>query len=81
MLVLSSSQFDPKPEVNLLGEGAEIPQCGRPSAAPRWWYFRSSNDIAVDTAANEVFVADGYGNRRVAVFDSETGAYKRHSGE
>jgi hypothetical protein len=36
---------------------------------------------AVDTAANEVFVADGYGNRRVAVFDSETGAYKRHSGE
>jgi hypothetical protein len=26
-------------------------------------------------------VADGYGNRRVAVFDSETGAYKRHSGE
>ena len=43
--------------------------------------FRSSNDIAVDTAANEVFVADGYGNRRVAVFDSETGAYKRHSGE
>jgi len=38
-------------------------------------------NIAVDTAANEVFVADGYGNRRVAVFDSETGAYKRHSGE
>ena len=41
----------------------------------------SPADIAVDTAANEVFVADGYGNRRVAVFDSETGAYKRHSGE
>jgi DNA-binding beta-propeller fold protein YncE len=27
-----------------------------------------------------VFAADGYGNRRVAVFDSETGAYKRHWG-
>ena len=26
-------------------------------------------------------MADGYGNRRVAVFDLETGAYKRHSGE
>ncbi len=25
----------------------------------------------------EVFVADGYGNRRIIVFDAETGAYKR----
>src|SRR5436305_6384946 len=37
-------------------------------------------DIQVDTDANEVYVADGYGNRRVVVFDSETGAYKRHWG-
>ena len=37
-------------------------------------------DIQVDTDAKEVFVADGYGNRRVIVFDSETGAYKRHWG-
>jgi hypothetical protein len=29
---------------------------------------------------NEVFVADGYGNRRVIVFDAGTGAYKRHWG-
>jgi DNA-binding beta-propeller fold protein YncE len=42
--------------------------------------FGSPADIAVDTAAREVFVADGYANRRVAVFDSETGAYKRHWG-
>ena len=27
-----------------------------------------------------MFVADGYGNRRVIVFDAETGAYKRHWG-
>jgi DNA-binding beta-propeller fold protein YncE len=40
----------------------------------------SPADVAVDTAAREVFIADGYGNRRVAVFDSETGAYKRHWG-
>ena len=33
-----------------------------------------------DDAANEIFVADGYGNRRVIVFDSKTGAYKRHWG-
>jgi DNA-binding beta-propeller fold protein YncE len=37
-------------------------------------------DIQVDTEAREVYVADGYGNRRVIVFDSETGAYKRHWG-
>ncbi len=29
---------------------------------------------------NELFVADGYANRRVIVFDAETGAYKRHWG-
>jgi DNA-binding beta-propeller fold protein YncE len=40
----------------------------------------SPADVAVDTAAREVFIADGYANRRVAVFDSETGAYKRHWG-
>ena len=36
--------------------------------------------IAVYAPTNEVFVADGYGNRRVIVFDAETGAYKRHWG-
>jgi DNA-binding beta-propeller fold protein YncE len=40
----------------------------------------SPADIAVDQAAREVYVADGYRNRRVIVFDSETGAYKRHWG-
>jgi hypothetical protein len=37
-------------------------------------------DVAVDPKAHEVFIADGYGNRRVIVFDSMTGAYKRHWG-
>jgi hypothetical protein len=36
--------------------------------------------IAVDASANEVYIADGYGNRRVIVFDADTGAYKRHWG-
>jgi hypothetical protein len=40
----------------------------------------SPADVAVDVAAKEVFAADGYGNRRVVVFDSETGAYMRHWG-
>ena len=33
-----------------------------------------------DEAASEIYVADGYGNRRVIVFDSKTGAYRRHWG-
>ena len=36
--------------------------------------------IEVDPIDNEVYIADGYGNRRVIVFDSETGEYKRHWG-
>ena len=40
----------------------------------------SPADINVDLAAREVYAADGYRNRRVIVFDSETGAYKRHWG-
>ena len=36
--------------------------------------------LEVDSAANEVYVADGLINRRVVVFDATTGAYKRHWG-
>src|SRR5262245_36439989 len=37
-------------------------------------------EIWVDPADNEVFVADGYGNRRIIVFDGATGKYLRHWG-
>ncbi len=36
--------------------------------------------MVTDDTANEIYVADGYGNRRIIVFDSKTGAYKRHWG-
>jgi DNA-binding beta-propeller fold protein YncE len=36
--------------------------------------------VAVDKASNEVFVADGYANRRLIVFDADTGAFKRQWG-
>ncbi len=64
-------------------DGRFVMQIGRAGAS------RGSNDTEnlnrpadteVDVAARELFVADGYGNRRVIVFDSETGAYKRHWG-
>jgi DNA-binding beta-propeller fold protein YncE len=34
-------------------------------------------DVYVYPKTNELFVADGYGNKRVIVFDADTGAYKR----
>jgi hypothetical protein len=37
-------------------------------------------NLIVDRAANELYVADGYVNHRVIVFDAATGKYKRHWG-
>jgi DNA-binding beta-propeller fold protein YncE len=34
-------------------------------------------DVFVHAPSNELFVADGYGNQRVAVFDADSGAFKR----
>lgn len=64
-------------------DGKFVLQIGKPGAKI------DSNDTAklgrpadteIDAAAKEVYIADGYGNRRIIVFDSETGAYKRHWG-
>ena len=50
---------------------------------------KGSNDIEnlkgpakmwFDSKTKEIYVADGYGNHRVIVFDYETGKYKRHWG-
>jgi hypothetical protein len=55
----------------------------------QWQQTRGSNDaehlgrpadITVDAETNEVYIADGYGNRRVIVLDADTGEYKRHWG-
>jgi hypothetical protein len=36
--------------------------------------------LFIDPKTNELYVADGYGNKRVIVYDADTGAYKRHWG-
>jgi len=63
--------------------GKFLMQIGRPAKS------QGSNDVEnlrgpaklfVDPAADELYVADGYGNHRVIVYDSETGKYKRHWG-
>jgi DNA-binding beta-propeller fold protein YncE len=39
--------------------------------------MRGPANLVVDPASNEVYVADGYGNRRVIVIDGDTFAFKR----
>jgi DNA-binding beta-propeller fold protein YncE len=39
-----------------------------------------ASKIFVDPATNEAYIADGYGNKRVIVYDADSGAYKRHWG-
>jgi hypothetical protein len=36
--------------------------------------------ISIDPAADEAYVADGYGNRRIVVLDADSGARKRYWG-
>jgi hypothetical protein len=64
-------------------DGKFLMSIGKPGAS------KGSNDtdnlglpakIFVDPKTNEVYVADGYGNKRVIVFDADSGKYKRHWG-
>ena len=42
--------------------------------------FSRVAEISVDPLANETYVADGYGNRRVVVLDADTDEFKRYWG-
>jgi predicted DNA-binding WGR domain protein len=53
---------------------------GTPGGSNDIEHFNRPADMAVDRDTNEIFVADGYANHRVIVFDAATGAYKRHWG-
>ncbi len=64
-------------------DGKFLMQIGKPGQS------KGSNDIDnlkgpakmfVDRKTNELYVADGYGNHRVIVFDADSGKYKRHWG-
>src|SRR5258706_550419 len=51
-----------------------------PKTLPNSWdktQLGRAADMVVDPATNELFVADGYYNHRVIVFDAATGAFKR----
>jgi len=44
------------------------------------WAFNKVAKVSLDEPANEAYVADGYGNHRVAVIDMDTGKIKRYWG-
>jgi DNA-binding beta-propeller fold protein YncE len=58
----------------------QIGSPGKPEGSNSKAQLGRPAQTVVDPASNELYVADGYGNRRVAVFDAKTGAYKRHWG-
>jgi DNA-binding beta-propeller fold protein YncE len=62
-------------------DGKLLATYGRPEPGPdnnqATDYFGRIAMMAADETARELYVADGYGNRRVAVIDMATGAFKR----
>ena len=64
-------------------DGQFLLQAGEPGVGAdsndRENFFRVA-EVEIDADANEAYVADGYGNRRVAVLDMDTGVMKRYWG-
>jgi hypothetical protein len=62
-------------------DGKQLLEIGHPSKAPRnnqdTSMLGQPAGIAVDDAAHEVYIADGYLNNRIVVYDSDTGKFKR----
>ena len=78
-----SSNFHDNMVLKFTQDGKFLFQIGKPNQS------KGSNDtenlkgaaqIFVDPKTDEAYIADGYGNHRVIVFDAETGKYKRHWG-
>jgi DNA-binding beta-propeller fold protein YncE len=55
----------------------QIGKAGSPGADDSTTALNRPAGVDVDAAGSEVYVADGFGNHRVVVFDAATGAYKR----
>lgn len=81
-----ASKPTPKPDrsddmlLKFTRQGALVRQFGRRSQSggnTDTTNFNFAADVDVYSKTNEVFVADGYGNRRVIVLDADSGAFKR----
>jgi DNA-binding beta-propeller fold protein YncE len=79
----NTQSFNDNMVLKFTRDGKFLMQIGKPASS------KGSNDVGnlrlpaktfVDKQTNELYVADGYGNHRVIVFDADTGQYKRHWG-
>jgi DNA-binding beta-propeller fold protein YncE len=80
---LAGNNKDDSQILKFAPDGKFLKQIGKPRApttsnAPD--QFGSPAHLVTDDAAGEVYVADGYRNRRIIVLDAGSGAYKRHWG-
>ena len=58
----------------------QIGQAGRTEGSNSTEFLGQPADMEVDPETNELYIADGYLNKRIIVFDAETGEYLRHWG-
>ena len=58
----------------------KIGQKGMNEGSNSTQYLGRPADFYVDPETNEIYIADGYLNKRVIVFDADTGEYRRHWG-
>ncbi len=59
---------------------AQYGKPGQPLDSNNTDHFGRVAKIFIDPERNEAYLADGYGNKRVAVIDADTGAFKRYWG-
>jgi DNA-binding beta-propeller fold protein YncE len=65
------------------GDGKFLQQIGEPlqnTDSNSTTHFGKVAEIAIDESRGDVYVADGYGNKRVVVLDFATGAFKKYWG-
>ena len=76
------NQRDPSQLVRFTRDGTPLMRIGEREATSNGdpLNLAGPTGIVVDPESDELFVADGYRNQRVVVFDAETGTYKRHWG-
>ncbi|MDE2658585.1 MAG: hypothetical protein OXI45_00040 [Acidobacteriota bacterium] len=58
----------------------QIGQAGRTEGSNNTEFLGRPADMEVDPDTNELYIADGYLNKRIIVFNAETGDYLRHWG-
>ena len=67
--------------LKLSNDGKLLLEIGHPTMNPQnnqdTSFLGGPGEMTVDDAAHEVYIADGYMNKRVVVYDSNTGAFKR----